>query len=297
MASSSNSDLGSFRLLSSLRFDPSLPETVTRLGIQAYPSPNDSPYYLLAYHRDRLAKAAIHFGWQRVVDVLQKDIADLATLFNASIPDKTQPWRLRVGINVDGAWAISAQPIAPCSILRLVLPHALSSGGLDGLDSPPWSLYVDSQAIVPSAFTTHKTSVRDDYTAARERAGILSLQDPVEVLVVNPDGEIMEGSISTPYFRPRLSDAEPWTASPDLQDARAPTEWVTPPLSSGGNAGTTRRYALVYGICVEQVVRADQLIDGEECWLSNGVRGFIRAVVVLRKNGSVESNDTFEFPS
>jgi 4-amino-4-deoxychorismate lyase len=287
MASSSDSDSGSFQLLSSLRFDPSLPEIVTGLGIRAYPSPNDSPYYLLGYHRDRLAKAAIHFGWQKVVDILQKDIADLATLFNASIPDKTQPWRLRVGINIDGVWAISVQPIPPGSLLRLLLPHALSG---DGLDSPPWSLYVDSRATVPSAFTTHKTSVRDDYTAARARAGILSLQDPAEVLVVNPDGEIMEGSISTPYFRPRLSDAT--APSPDMQDARAPTEWVTPPLSSGGNAGTTRRYALVYGLCVEQVVRADQLVDGEGCWLSNGVRGFIRAVVVLRKNGSVESNES-----
>ena len=295
MALSSNSDSGSFQLLSSLRFDPSLPETVTGLAIQAYPSPNDSPYYLLAYHRDRLAKAAIHFGWQKVVDILQKDIADLATLFNASVPDKTQPWKLRVGINVDGVWVISVQPIAPCSLLRLLLPHALSGGGLDGLDSPPWSLYVDSRATIPSAFTTHKTSVRDGYTAARARAGILSLQDPAEVLVVNPDGEIMEGSISTPYFRPRLSDAT--ASSPDIQDARAPTEWVTPPLSSGGNAGTTRRYALVYGLCVEQVVRADQLIDGEGCWLSNGVRGFIHAVVVLRKNGSVESNDTFKSSS
>ncbi len=27
-------------------------------------------------------------------------------------------------------------------------------------------------------------------------------------------------------------------------------------------------------LCVEGVVKVDSLIDGEECWFSNGVRGF-----------------------
>jgi hypothetical protein len=27
-------------------------------------------------------------------------------------------------------------------------------------------------------------------------------------------------------------------------------------------------------LCVEAVVKADELINGEECWISNGVRGF-----------------------
>lgn len=29
------------------------------------------------------------------------------------------------------------------------------------------------------------------------------------------------------------------------------------------------------GIAEEEDVRVDSLIDGEECWLSNGVRGFL----------------------
>lgn len=101
----------------------------------------------------------------------------------------------------------------------------------------------------------------------------------------------MEGSITTPYFRRRrrrrrrrsgvshgLKDKEHTDDDDNNND-----KWVTPPLSSGGNAGVTRRYALEHGFCIEQVVRVEDLVDGEECWLSNGVRGFIPAVVVLKR--------------
>jgi hypothetical protein len=38
-------------------------------------------------------------------------------------------------------------------------------------------------------------------------------------------------------------------------------------------------------LAVEQEIKADQLVDGEECYLSNGVRGFRAAVVRLTKEG------------
>lgn len=63
--------------------------------------------------------------------------------------------------------------------------------------------------------------------------------------------------------------------------------WVTPPLSSGGNAGTSRRYALTAQMCVEEVVRVEELqrLEGknDRVWLSNGVRGFMPAVLKLNK--------------
>lgn len=31
--------------------------------------------------------------------------------------------------------------------------------------------------------------------------------------------------------------------------------------------------------CVEGVVKVDSLVDGEECWISNGVRGFLPGIV------------------
>ena len=128
----------------------------------------------------------------------------------------------------------------------------------------PWLVLLDSQSSLPSPFTTFKTSRRDLYDAARERVGIVRGCHPQrEVLLVSPTGAIMEGSVTSVYF---------------YRDGR----WVTPPLSSGGQAGTTRRWALQQGRCVEQIISARSLVDGEGCYLSNGVRGFIRARVRLR---------------
>lgn len=38
--------------------------------------------------------------------------------------------------------------------------------------------------------------------------------------------------------------------------------------------GTTRRYALEAGLCVEESVFKDSLSQGELIWLSNGARGW-----------------------
>jgi hypothetical protein len=32
-------------------------------------------------------------------------------------------------------------------------------------------------------------------------------------------------------------------------------------------------------MCAEQVVRIEELADGEEVWLSNGLRGFMQAIL------------------
>lgn len=280
----------SFQIISSLRYDPDLPGAIVQYHAEdSYPDPKDSPYYLLRYHRDRLLNAAIHFNWPEAITFLQKkqDLSQFAQTLDASIPDRTKPWRLRVALDRNGTCSVDVHPVAPCSPLILFAPSSVPEGTTSRPDTAtptPWRLHVDSQPTTPSAFTTHKTTARDEYAAARQRAGITSPQEPAEVLLVNGKGEVMEGSITTPYFRRRRRrGGAAGSAVVDKEEESETPDWVTPPLSSGGNAGTTRRYALEHGFCVEQVVRAEELVDGEECWLSNGVRGFIRAVVVLKR--------------
>lgn len=267
MASCTKPMTQSFQLISSLRYDPGLPSVVSQQP-DAYPEPLTSPYYLLAFHRDRLITAAHHFQWAKALQWLQQDLIDLESFIDSSIPDRNKPWRMRIAVDSNGNGSVDVNPTAAIDPLSLLLPlHSTS-------ESPVWRVYVDTQPTNPSGFTTHKTTARNDYTAARSRAGITSPAETAEVLVVNPDGEVMEGSITTPYFRRR-------EASGELYSKTGP-DWITPPLSSGGNAGTTRRYALAHGFCAEQVIARAALVDGEECWISNGVRGFMRGIVVLR---------------
>ncbi|KAJ5555360.1 Aminotransferase class IV [Penicillium sp. DV-2018c] len=254
----SNSSLSSsFEIISSLRFDPELPEAACRYA-SSYPEHNNSPYYLLAYHQDRLRAAADHFQWDGARDWLRQDLKSFEKFIDASISDRSKAWRLRIVVNSKGDARVEVYPTPSIDIMSLFIPPLQTN------QSPPvWRVYIDAQPTTPSGFTTHKTTARDEYNAARLRAGILSPSDPAEVLIVNTEGEVMEGSITTPYF---------------LRG----NAWFTPPLSSGGNAGTTRRYALSLGFCQEQIIFSDQLVDGELCWLSNGVRGFMRGQIVVK---------------
>lgn len=101
------------------------------------------------------------------------------------------------------------------------------------------------------------------YEGARTRLGIKEWTERREVLLISTkDGEIMEGTLTSPYL---------WRDG----------SWVTPSASSGGQIGTTRRWALEKGFCKEGVVKVDSLVEGEECWISNGVRGFHAGIVKL----------------
>lgn len=101
------------------------------------------------------------------------------------------------------------------------------------MHQPEYQVLVDSERTQHTEYTHYKTTKRQMYDDARNRHG-LGLADPKEVLLVNPaDGSIMEATLTTPYF---------WRGG----------RWVTPPVSqifelgkgSGGNDGTTRRWAL-----------------------------------------------------
>ncbi|KAL4764652.1 aminotransferase class IV-domain-containing protein [Aspergillus foveolatus] len=257
----------SFEIISTLRYDPSLPTVVRqRLGnTHTYPDPLLSPYYLLPYHQDRLRSAARYFNWDKASEFLEQDLTQFAQYLDTFIPQKEQCWRIRIVVDQNGSCKVETSPAAHIELESFLVPFIISP------TSTPWRVYVDTAYTTPSGLTTHKTTAREDYASARARAGITTPQDTAEVLLVNPQGEIMEGSITTPYFQRR---------GPTKRDVPA---WITPPLSSGGNAGTSRRYALNQGFCTEEVITTRDLVDGEVCLLSNGVRGFILGQIVLEQ--------------
>ena len=306
-------------IFTSLRYDPILLASADNAALSATAA-ETSAVYMLRHHRDRLLEAAQHFQWPEVVSRLHGDAgltrlhqdvmgqvereADDDGRFASSSPLKVgehlmfqrssilSPWaqsiKVRVAYDAGGRVRVETSKI-PATPIEHLYPRTLSPSDLpdgsrgtktaSGLDrrgadvdrSPSdrsstlsWGVRLDPHPSLPSPFTTFKTSRRDLYDAARERVGVArGCHPPREVLLVNPTGAIMEGSVTSVYF---------------YRDGR----WATPPLSSGGQAGTTRRWALQQGRCVEQLIPARSLVDGEECYLSNGVRGFIRARVRLR---------------
>jgi 4-amino-4-deoxychorismate lyase len=268
-----------FQLFSSLRYDPLLvPLAVNTEGWDGDGDcPPGSPFYMLPYHRDRILQAAEHFGWNIAASRisgpvgLQYLVTKLSEAVNAQL---SKPLRIRVLLDRDGIVTIEPTPVhAPASreVLfpeRLPSPRAelgiLAVQGSQGASEieEPWVVLLDPSLTEPSSETAYKTTSRNMYIDARKRTDIKTFSEKKEVLLVNRAKEIMEGSLTTVYF---------WRNR----------KWTTPPVSSGGQMGTTRRWALEKGLCVEGVITADSLVDGEECWISNGVRGFSCGTVKL----------------
>lgn len=313
----------SFSLLTTLRYDPLLASAPSALasGIisplatpwNATPQPGERPeLYMLPLHRDRMLRAARHFGWERAVRLLedgeggggsgltmlgscigQEVDAHLAGLGDLE-EDRQRPLGVRVLVARDGALSVvirgpPAPTVQPVASLATLFPGRLppppGEVGTEGQAAvlngdPPRSVAYDvilplsgmgraapdtesgdasshgapAHVVRRSEFTHFKTTSRGMYDAARLAAGIGAPHPaitggpsaisepprsagPAEVLIVDGASTagpvVMECSASTPYF---------WRAG----------RWVTPPVArrydpgrgSGGQDGTTRRWAL-----------------------------------------------------
>lgn len=230
-----------FDLFTSLRYDPQLLRVTSKDNAgSGWNFENESPLYMLNFHRDRMLRAAKHWAWQSAIDALEgpRGLQNLARLIQRVVGlSQATPLRLKVIVSREGDVRCERGdtpevPLENLLPLRLPPPSPSASKG-DPKRIILYTLLVDDEKTPRSEFTHYKTSKRDMYDSARRRAGI-SLTDLKEVLVLNQhDGSVMEGTITTPYF---------WRHG----------QWVTPPVAaefswadgSGGQDGTTRRWAL-----------------------------------------------------
>ena len=156
-------------------------------------------------------------------------------------------------------------PPAPIGVLFPVAFDWNSSEVLQKLsENQFWKVYLDTQPTPSTDFTSYKTNRRHMYNAARSRSlpEGTTMSSAVEVVMYNMEGDITEGSLTSLYFQ---------------RNGR----WVTPPSSTGCQRGTTRRWALGKGLCVEEVVKPNSLKGDEKVIVSNGARGFNFGRMVL----------------
>lgn len=253
-----------FRITSSLLY--------SRKSLGGARESQSNPSYLFPYHQARLMSAASAFQWPAVAETLggEFDSSYLSTSITdhvKSLPPEQQSdsLRIRVLVSKDAEINVESTPIAQPPAEETLFPPNLTAVVPPVSESTSlWRVYIDMESTSPSLLTTHKTTARDHYTAARSRLSIVGYTSPEEVLLWNPNGDIMEGSITTVYFQRSRGDQ---------------LIWVTPSLESGCNAGVTRRYALQDGFCQEQTVSRNSVKVGERVVLSNGVKGFVPGVI------------------
>ncbi|KAG9239635.1 aminodeoxychorismate lyase [Amylocarpus encephaloides] len=271
-----------FDLFSSLRYDPILTTQPLNLEFWDPPASSPSPFYMARYHQDRMLQAAQHFNWPAAITTISGPqgfrllLRKLSEAIDLSSPT---PLRIRTLLSKEGVLKIEWYPtglaelvnlfpnrLPPPSSVRQAVPEvsSLTGGALKSDDiygdpplTNPFLVIPDTKPTPRSSYTSYKTTSRGIYDDARLRVGIKGRTERREVLLYSDKdgGAIMEGSLTSPYF---------WREG----------KWTTPPVASGGQIGTTRRWAIERGFAVEGVVKAGELVDGEECWISNGVMGF-----------------------
>ncbi|RMZ91946.1 hypothetical protein DV736_g836, partial [Chaetothyriales sp. CBS 134916] len=235
----------------------------------------------LRLHLHRFVASVSAFGWTEAAAVVQVGgfeqtlgqqlLCEVGPVLQASIDKNLQEkhtFKIRVLLSKDGTLQIQHSgsdrlkpPIYPLTFS--VNPF----GDLAQFSHSSCKVAIAQSPIEASLFTQHKTTQRSMYDAAY--ASLIDHPLPptaAEVLLFNPYDQVTEATSSTVYFPNDTS-----------------TAWVTPDLKCGGNASTTRAWALEQGWCTEAKVRLSvaRQMHGQTIWLSNAVRGFWPASICL----------------
>ncbi|KAK0644436.1 aminotransferase class IV-domain-containing protein [Cercophora newfieldiana] len=231
-------------------------------------NPEITACYLLSFGLDRLRAAASALSWpdalatlcaaDRLSTVACEIGNHIRTTHDKDLLNPAQRFIVRLALRHSGAMTIHSapRPTTAAMYFPTTLPPP-SSHATDGV--PTVALYIDPGFTPKSQLTTHKTTYRDDYNAARRRVG-LHESTPFtegEVLLTNSEGEVMGGCFSTVYF---------WREE----------RWVTPRAESGCKLGVSRRWAVERAGVQERAVRKEEFKLGhvEVVWLSSAVGGF-----------------------
>lgn len=226
--------------------------------------------YLMKFHYERLIRAAEHLGWFEMGKAIKGPV-DLFNRIHKAVNEHKKktgnkcPFKVRVCLRHNGRLEIGVEPIMSTKS-PLLFPDTFDLNEKQTHPSaskkPIFKTVLDVLPTRNTTYTRDKTYYRTMYNYARHCAGIQSFQDAKEVLLYNKDDFVMDGSITTPYFY-------------------RGGKWVTPHNECGGQQGTTRRWALDHGLCNAGFIHRDSLRRGEIIWLSNGVKGFFTARVVI----------------
>ncbi|CAN9428626.1 hypothetical protein CC77DRAFT_973276 [Alternaria alternata] len=327
-----DSENNEFQLFTSLRYDPLLLRSdENSRTILNFVTP--SPFYMLAYHRDRMVEAAQHFDFFEVEKRL-KDGKALHDELSRQVQEeirktgKDEAMKLRLLFDKAANLTVEFTPIPAVPLSTLYPPSldppksgtqqhpadtfkpspltggALNLGPSDTLPAatstppapPEWKIKLDTEPTPSSPFTLLKTTKREMYDQSRQRALPDNPAGPAyrEVMLYNEVNELTEGTLTSLYlFRggrwvtPPVGVPSGEFTSKTLKNDGADEGELRKPFAgrwghstrsakvgAGGQRGTSRRWALGSGYCMEEPVGIETVEVGEGVWVSNGVRGF-----------------------
>ncbi|CAN9151217.1 unnamed protein product [Alternaria alternata] len=233
-----DSENNEFQLFTSLRYDPLLLRSdENSRTILNFVTP--SPFYMLAYHRDRMVEAAQHFDFFEVEKRL-KDGEALHDELSRQVQEeirktgKDEAMKLRLLFDKAANLTVEFTPIPAVPLSTLYPPSldppksgtqqhpadtfkpspltggALNLGPSDTLSAatstppapPEWKIKLDTEPTPSSPFTLLKTTKREMYDQSRQRALPDNPAGPAyrEVMLYNEVNELTEGTLTSLYL-------------------------------------------------------------------------------------------------
>ena len=270
-----------FEIITTLAYST---DFASRLNQETKSSPADF-CFALHYRLDRLA-AAIDFSLPDVIsDLKQPDrlfslAAEIETHMLAEHPerrfDASKLFIIRLAYGKSGKLSIASglRPKYVDAQYYIRSLHKVTPTMGEVNTTPVISIHLDTGFVIPSLFTKHKTTFRDEYTAARARVG-LTPSTPItggKILLRNNQGEIIGGGFTTAYF---------------LREGT----YITPSTMSGAKAGVSRRWALEHAGVKEGSILAEDIRYGEMIWLSSAAGGLL-GVMSKGSNSNQANSDS-----
>lgn len=191
-------------------------------------------------HLERLGNSAHFFGFQF-------DPQDLGARVQAQCQN-LEPglaYRFKLSLYHDGRVDIQTAPLTP----------------LKTHDDYVGYLFEHEVCHLPTLFLAHKSSIRQQYDAAWQRA---EKHGAFDSIFINRDGKVTEGGRSSIFVR-------------------LGSTWYTPPLSDGVLQSIMRQKMLADPALPiqERSISIDELLNAEEVLLANSLRGVMPARRVL----------------
>lgn len=189
-----------------------------------------------ALHLDRLERSARALGFAFDRGAVQARLR--------ALEEDAAPRRARLVLHPDGALAVTTHAYVPVA------------------QDAVWTLRIAAVRLDPAnPLLRHKTSARSVHEAARAQ---FSPQEADEVLLLNEEGQVCEGTITSVFAR--LEEGGPL---------------ATPPLACGLLDGVLRRELIARGKASERVLLAADLAGAGALYVGNSLRGLIRARLAM----------------
>ncbi|ABN64314.1 aminotransferase-like protein [Scheffersomyces stipitis CBS 6054] len=258
-------------ILSTIRYDPSLTKNAPASSDQI----RKSNFFLFEEHVQRTQFTLQYFQLQFYgnTDLAFEFTADnffnyLVSAFSQSGKSLAEPYKVRClfHLNSDLVVELHPTPVRENLLDGILTPSLPETDDLpEFAENKTWDVYIDSKPTLISPFTSFKTTTRSHYSDSRARALPGLRPEAEEVILFNPQNNLMEGSITNVAVK-RKSDGK----------------WITPQLSSGCLCGVMRHFLLRKNYLEEETISMDQIEIGSEVLLFNAIMGVVKGRIVGR---------------